>query len=158
MLRHRCYEDIGDESRALNAYRRAATLAPQSSTPRISIARVLQTRDVDQAVAELDRALTLSPDDLSLIAQVTRLQIARQSILPVGQRQWREVVESLDRAEKLAPGNGTVLALRAEYLTDSGRPAEAVELLGKATQGPDRKRPETWLNWSSSLCPDQSGG
>ena len=147
----RCYEALGDETRALIAFRRAATLVPQSPAPRRAIARLLQPRDSDQAISELEAALTRSPDDLAIINDLIRLRLVRQLVLPAGQRQWREVVDYLDRAEKIAPGNGGILTLRAEYLAASGRLAEAVELLGKAAQGPNRKRPEIWLNWANAL-------
>ncbi len=151
LLLGRCYEEVGDESRALLAYRRASTLLPRATNPRRMISRILQTRDPEQAIGELERALTQSPDDLTLLTDIIRLRIFQQQALPVAQRNWREVIDLLDRAGKLAPNDSSVRSLRAMYLAAADRLAEAVDLLGQATRGPDRKRPETWLNWVIGL-------
>ncbi len=151
LLLGRCYEQTGDESRALLAYRRAATLAPRSAEPRKAIAAALLQRDPEQAIAELDRALGQSPDDLSLLIEVIRVRIVRQLSLPPDRRRWREVLDYLDRAEKIAPANVSLQSLRAEYLASSGDLPAAADLLEKATRGPDRRRPETWVSLATAL-------
>ena len=147
----RCYEQRGEDTNALIAFRNAAQAAPSSAGPRLEIARMIQRRHPEEAISELDRALSDSPDDLKLLLQVIRLRISRQQAQPAGLRQWGDVKDLLVRAEKLAPKDPNLLNLKAEHLAASGKMANAAEMLGGAAKGDDRNRPEAWINWAQAL-------
>ena len=147
----RCYESLGDESRAMLAYRSAATASPQASEPRRAIARLYQNHDSEGAITELDSALSQDSTDQNLIIESIRYRLARQYKLPLERRNWTEIEELFKRTEQNPPAGFTVKGLRAEYLAASGRLPAAIDLLRKESQGPDGKHPEVWLALANGL-------
>ena len=147
----RCYEQKGEDTNALIAFRNAATAAPSSPGPRLEIARMIQKRHPEEAISELDRAISDSPDDPNLLIQMLRLRIVRQQALPPEKRQWAEINDLFARAEVLAPNNWILRNLKADYLAASGKLADAVDMLGAAARGADRNRAEAWIGWAQGL-------
>ena len=90
-----CYEAVHDIASALEAYRRAAQLAPSWSTPRLAVVRLLRDdpSDPDAAGRELASALAEYPDDPGLL--IARAEAA-----------WRSRVEKIPGGALLAGGRG----------------------------------------------------
>ncbi len=148
-----CYEQIGDEGRAMIAYRKAATAMPRAVAPHKSIARLLLARDPDGALAEMERALAQAPTEPQLLYEVGRLRLAKAANRPDGAKDWSGVEDILARVDRLGPSAATysLLTLRADLLVATGRVDQAVDLLGRSARGPERKRPEAWLAYASAL-------
>lgn len=147
----RCHESLGDESRAMLAYRRALVASPRSPEPRRAIARLLMARNPQEAVDEFERALAQSPEDPTLLQEAGQLQLARQLALPAADRKWQRLEEILQKGDRIAPAGFGFRSLRANYLIALGKSTEAVELLGQSARGPDRKRLEAWITWARML-------
>ena len=144
----RCYESIGDETRAIGAYRRAAEAAPWSSTGRMSIARIIAKTAPEQAAAEIERALARNPGDPAMLAELAALLIRRQVALSPPRRNWKDAEDVLDRGPKDDP---LLAKVRAQLLAISERPQEALALLEKATAGPGARREDLWIARASIL-------
>ncbi|WP_435015510.1 tetratricopeptide repeat protein [Tundrisphaera sp. TA3] len=140
----RCYAAIGDEARALTAFRRAAVIAPKSMGPRRAIASMIQAQNPDGAIAELEHGLAMAPEDPASLVELARAIINRQLSLPEGQRRWERPEELIARADKIHPNDPAVLSVRADLLAAKNQLQEAITLLSRATEGEARKRPEIW--------------
>ena len=148
----RCCEMTGDQDAALLFFRSAASASPGSSGPRLLIARHLFRRHPDEAIQEVDRALTNSPKETNLILEAIRLRIARMSgKSPVNTAQVQEVQGLLDRASQLAPSNPLLTAYRAQFLSIQGQLDKAVDLLAGSVNGEDRRTPEIWITLAQGL-------
>jgi tetratricopeptide (TPR) repeat protein len=158
-----CYESIGENERALNAYLSAAKAAPANSTPRRAIARLRLAKSPDQAAAELDRALTRNreasedektAEDPGMLFDLIRIRMAQQFQLSPQRRNWKEVENLFSRVANAKQGpveDTTYVGLFAEYLVASDRTPEALKKLEDATQTEDRKLAATWLNLAGLL-------
>lgn len=143
----RSYELLGDTTAALNAYRSAAGAAPASSSPRLALARLLQKRQPDDAIAEVDRALAESPREPFLLLEAIRLRLFNMA----DPKRRAEIEALFARMDEIAPTNPTLLAYRADFLAATGQLAGAVEALKEAIKGDGRKFPDVWLSLSQAL-------
>ncbi len=151
LLLGQCYERMGDMTKAMQTFRRAAMQAPMNATPRREVARLLKQTEPVQALAELEEALRVSPDTPELLIEIAQLRFQRQMALPAADRRWNDVDQIIGRLDKVAPANSTAQKLKANLLIASGRAGEAVEMLAEATKGPGRNRAETWVDYAAAL-------
>ena len=147
----RCYQSLGEVNLARFAYRQAIALTPWSPDARREMAWLLLATNPQEAVAEMERALAQSPDDLSMIYDAGRLHLARQKALAEPARRWNRLEEILAQAEKVAPGEFSFRMLRSDYLIASGEPKEAIELLTRGVKGADRKNLDAWIFLATRL-------
>ena len=147
-----CCALMGDSEAALLAYRSAAAAAPNAASPRLMIARHLQKRQPDEAIAELDRALADHPDEINLLLEATRLRLIYLAArLPADPRRVRELEELFRRIDALNPNQASLLAYRAEFLSLTNQLDRAVNTLAEAAKGDARKQSEIWLNLAQAL-------
>ena len=148
----RCCDLMGDSDTALMAYRNAASVAPSASSPRLAIARHLEKRHPDDAVNEVDRALSESPDEPFLIQEGLRLRLLSLASRPQADaRRTKEIEDLFARLQAVAPTNPNLVAYRAEYLALTGRLDQSVEALRQSLTGENRKLPDLWTNLALGL-------
>ena len=147
----RCHEALGEQSEALIAYQKAASLVPTSPIPRREIARILGNQNPAEAINEMERALAQSPNDVSLLVEVGRMRFQQQARLPEERRRWDGVLSVVDHAIEVDPDNVAVQVLRADTLAASGRLDQAVEKLRQSLAGSGKKKPEIWLTYAGGL-------
>ena len=147
----RCHESLGDEGQAMLAYQKAVSLAPSATEPRRAIARILGAKNSNDSLAEMERALSQNPNDLTLLVEVGRLQLRREATLPENQRRWASVDAILDKASKVDPDNFSVQTLKADVFAASGRLDQAVTLLRAAVEGPSKTKVPVWLTYAGAL-------
>ena len=116
------YGGLGRFDEAVDAWRRAATLDDADAVSRRNLAWVAWRRDGDlaEAASWLRRALVLRPEEQTYARDLARID--RQRGRP---EQAAELLARYDPARMRAD----VAVLRAELLTESGRPGEAIRLL-----------------------------
>ena len=146
-----CYEAVGDMSRAVIAYQRVIVLSPRNPAPRRALTRILMSRDPVSGQAELRRALAQLPENPELLFDVGRIEMITQLARPATERRFGELESILATAEKVAPNYEPLRKLRATYLSVTGRTDQAVELMLKATQGPDREKQDVWIDYADIL-------
>ena len=151
----RCHEALAEEGQALLAYQKAVVIATSlnssAAEPRRGISRITANKNPAEAMTEMERALSQSPNDLALIIEVGRLRLKQQMILPESLRRWDGVSAMVDRALKIDPNNFAVETLQADTLAASGRLAEALTLLRKSVQGLGKNKVEIWLTYAGAL-------
>jgi tetratricopeptide (TPR) repeat protein len=148
----RCCEMMGDSDAALLAYRNAAASSPAAASPRLAIARHLQKRHPNDAIAEVDQALAESPKEPSILLEAIRLRLFGMALRSQADpRRMTEVEALLARLEAAAPNNPSLPLYRAEFLSVSGKLDKAMESLTLAVQGPARRQPEVWINLAQGL-------
>lgn len=133
-----CYAQLGEPLRQLAACQRALALNPKSVAARqgcvdacVALGRVDEAFDQSSALTKQSNA-----------GEVGWVQMARLSLLrniSQGRKDWREVEQALDQAEKAAPQSTDVVLLRVDLLTAQGRPAEARTSLQKAHEQQPRE-------------------
>ncbi|MEJ7637140.1 MAG: tetratricopeptide repeat protein [Singulisphaera sp.] len=141
----RCYAELGDEGRALQAYRRASRLAPASAMPRLASARLLIGRRPDEAIAELGRGLAATPDNPDLLAAMAGAHLWKQAELPASRRSWAAFDQALKRAREATPGASSLVLMQADRLANDGHPEDALALLEKSAP---RARSVAWTAWA----------
>ena len=148
----RCCDMMGDSEAALMYYRNAASTSPGLASPRIMIARYLQKRQPDEAIAEVDRALVEAPDETFLLLESIRLRLLRLAAQsPADPKRVRELDDLFRRLGEAAPTNPTLLSYRADYMAVTGQLPKAVQALGEAVKGEARKQPEVWINLAQAF-------
>jgi len=152
LLLGRCYEQLGDQRRRYEAYRRATSIDldpdPLWAAARLGMADALVDRNqIDEAIQQyrLVRSRSSNPQVPIVLARLLTLQnLSRQP----DRRDWREVEQLLDAAAEAAPDDINIPILRAEVLVAQDKFDEARELLEEAREAhPDSVRP--WLSLAS---------
>ncbi len=147
------YEMTRDESRAKDAYRRAAEGSADWNGPWVALARLQAASRPDEAAATLRRGLTLGRgDDPGMLAELARcLFLAELQKADPAKRSWAGVEKVLADARGRAPGSPDLARVEAEFYAATGRPDDAVALLATAT-GLNPKSPEVWLARAGMLA------
>lgn len=145
------YEGIRETSKALDAYRRAAELSQDWSTPWTALARLQSQSKADDAEQTLRRGLALMPNDPKLVTALAEVLWRQQMQKPEAERSWSEIQRLLDDARKRDPGSVTLALVEADYYTARRQPDDAIELLEQASrQNP--QAPELWLALANALA------
>jgi tetratricopeptide (TPR) repeat protein len=150
----RCYEQLADPGRQLDAYKRLAQRAPTSVAARLGRAVAeASLGHVNNAIAQYREALQLPDAPPEARTDLVQLLIVRN--LERGDRTaaaWKDVEDALRDAEKAQPDNVEVVLLRAHALTAQGRLPEAFETLKAAcTADKDYKQPRLRLALAAVL-------
>ena len=143
------YEGLREDSKALDAYRRAAKLDGAGAQPWIAVARIQLAGDSDGAVKTLKDGLVSVPGDPTMLALLAQILLQREVAKPEAKRDWKEFSGYLETARKVAPKAPEVAQLEAEYLVASGRNDECLALLKRATEASNSSR--LWLARANAL-------
>ena len=141
------YFSAGDMLRAINAYENAVRVEPENGRLLGELARIQtysselttnyqerRTR-LEGAIASIDQAVALSPDDSylhAIRALVYDWAAAAQDTISDRNKYLSEAETSAVRANQLDPENPLTLAYYAEVLTDQQKWAQALDLAEKA--------------------------
>jgi tetratricopeptide (TPR) repeat protein len=141
------YFSAGDMVKAIEAYENAVNVEPENGTILGELARIqtysselttnYQERKarLDGAIASIDQAVALSPDDSYLYAiraLVYDWAAAAQNTISDKNKYLNEAETSAVRANQLDPENPLTLAYYAEVLTDQQKWAQALDLAEQA--------------------------
>ena len=147
----RSHEALNEQSEAMLAYQKAATLAPAAAEPRRAISRILAIKSPIDALNSMESALVQDPNDVALLVEVGRLRLRQQVALPENQRNWEGVDNLVNHAVKIDANNFAVQTLQADALAASGRLPAALEMLKKSVDGPGKDKIEIWLTYAGAL-------
>lgn len=127
------YAAARDETRAMDAYRRAASAAGAGAQPWLAMARLQVADRPAEAIKSLEGGLAAVPNDPMLLAMLAQVLFQREAAKPRDSRDWSEFLGQLGRAEKLTPNAPELALLRADYLALSDRLPEALKRIEEAT-------------------------
>lgn len=152
LLLGRCYEQLGEDDRRLDAYRQALPVDP---TDPLWVPAVLGIAEAEAALGRAEDALTtyrkLKDRAPGAWVQVARLEMIRALRAdPKGKPDWRATEEALAQAERVLPDATDVLILRADLLHFQGKPAEARKRLEDLRD----KRPKEAAVWVALATQD----
>jgi tetratricopeptide (TPR) repeat protein len=146
-----CYEAIRDESRAMEVYRRAIKAAPKWAAPRLALIRLLQPRQPDVAVAELNTALVEIPDDPVLTVLKARSELRKLlqdrrtgKADPKSKAAAKELDQALQQARRAGRSGAGVVLVEADYLAESGQLDQAVTRLEEGVRR-DKTDADLWV-------------
>ena len=126
------YEALRDESKAIEAYQRATIPGDAGADPWLAIARIqLTTRPAD-AIATLERGLSILSNEPGLLATLAQILWRQEAAKSPDKRNWAEFERWIEKAEKSAPKAPDVAIIRAEYLAANGRADDAAKLIADA--------------------------
>jgi tetratricopeptide (TPR) repeat protein len=145
----RCYTQLGEPDRRLQAYARAV---PDDRTDPAWVPATLGQAEAAAELGRLDDALRL----YQTVAESNRspgswLQVARFRILRTvdtpdpARRDWKAAEEALGRAEKEKPDDAEVKLLRADLHVLRGQPADADKIIDDLAA----KQPKEPLVWAA---------
>jgi tetratricopeptide (TPR) repeat protein len=146
----RCYEAVGDERKAIDAYRRAAAAVPTLAAPRLATAKLLESRRPDEAVAYLAAEARSASADSSLKVALAEILLRRQAASPLDRRSWRDFDVAFDAAARADPSGAAVAMMRADRMSLVGDSAGALALLEAATRTAPRDT-SIWVAYASAL-------
>ena len=87
------YGAVPNETRAIEAYRQAATASNGGPQPWISIAKIqLKSRPAGEAIATLERGLSSNPNNASLLTLLANMLYAQEILKPRDRRDWAELI------------------------------------------------------------------
>jgi cellulose synthase operon protein C len=146
-----CYELIGKDQQALDAYRDAAKIVRDArglkwADPWIGAANTLQRANrLEDAAAEIEDGLVAIPNDSTLLINLGRIRLVQQARLPKDRRAFSDIDKILEEARKANPTSLELIKLQIPYLATAGRLDEAAVVLAAATD-PKHKplNPELW--------------
>jgi tetratricopeptide (TPR) repeat protein len=145
-----CHESVRNLARALEAYRQSADLAQRWNAPWLAIARLQASDYPAEAIATLERGLTLLPDDTAMLAALAQLQWRQQVRLPREKRSWTEFERVMTQARSRIPDSSELTLIQADYLMARGKADEALALLETAA-GRHPKSVPLWLARANGL-------
>lgn len=138
LARGRCFEALGDESKARSAYRRALDADPAAVVPRLSIARIELRRSPEEAIEIIGVGLGYTPDEPALRLGMAGALLRKEARKPAGTRDWSAFENAWKRAGELSPGSSELALLRADQLNVDGRPEDAIAHLEKVAAASPR--------------------
>jgi tetratricopeptide (TPR) repeat protein len=143
----RGYEQMRDETKALEAYQKASTFTAVGAPPWLAMARLLIANRPDEAIDTLERGLVSLPEDPRLLANLAQVVWQRENAKPKDRRNWDDFTRVLSRTEKVAPDAVETTLVKADYLGSSGRLDEALALLNNASS----KNPKATNLWLAQI-------
>jgi tetratricopeptide (TPR) repeat protein len=131
-LNHVAHENMGYHLQsinraddALNHYREAARISPESIQARYSIATLLLQKGAhDEAIGEIKQALRLVPNDAKMNNNL--------AVALYYSKRYDEAIRAFRRALELDPNNWVICKSLGVTLKDAGRSPEAIEAYEKA--------------------------
>jgi tetratricopeptide (TPR) repeat protein len=128
-----CLRTIGDDDRAVFAYRRVVAVDPTNPAARFGIVVALLNQGrPDTALVECEELMQMPAPPASGWPLMARLLILQNLRQPPTQRHWERVDAVLERAARAQPNSPAIVILRAEADVGRGRSAEAWRLLEAA--------------------------
>jgi tetratricopeptide (TPR) repeat protein len=134
-----CYEAIGQDRQALEAYDNAAKIVRRThglkwSEPWLGAANVLlRANRLDDAASKLEDGLVAIPGDASLLTKLGNIRLTQQTRLSREKRDWATQAKIVEMARTAAPTSVEVIKLQVSYLAAAGQLSEAASLLERAT-------------------------
>ena len=146
----RCYSQLGEPGMQREAYVRSLAANPQDIQAKHGLIELmLRHGEVDEAIKEYRTLVKVVP---RLNVPFAQQLMARLLQRPASQRDWSEVKEAIDAADKALPGAFEPCVLRAEfYLGQDQRDLASQELAQGAPGFPKTSRsgahkPTSWRN------------
>jgi cellulose synthase operon protein C len=149
-----CYETLGNDDRALEAYRAAANADPNDMTPRLAAIRLLELRRTDDVLAYIRREIASNPKEPTLKIALARVLVMRQARQRVAARTWVECDDAIRAAVEVAPDSPIVRMVQADRMAASQDLGGASGLLAEATKLAPRD-PAVWISYA--FCLDRLG-
>ena len=146
-----CRMATRDQDGALIDFKEAIDADPRMPMPRLARARILESQDPDEALAELRRGVAATGNEPSLIGELARMEFRHQAKLPREKRSYADLDAVLATAMKVAPGSADVAIAQAQRLATQGKPDEALAVLEKAT-AIDKTDVNLWLARAEQLA------
>jgi tetratricopeptide (TPR) repeat protein len=141
----RCLARLGLVDRQLDAARRAVALDPSRMEARAMLGELLLKLGRNEEALPHFRALAALPQTArSAWPSLARTLIQHNLLLPSAQRNWREVEEILDKAERVKDGLASVALVRAEMWLARNAVERARGLLEKERSARPKHLP-VWL-------------
>jgi tetratricopeptide (TPR) repeat protein len=134
LARGRCYEALWDDMKALEAYGQALQADPLSIIPRLAIAKIKLKRSPVEAIDEIERGLSLVPNDPALRIALAGSLLRKELMQPPSKRVWRDFDRALKKAIESAPTNSAVALMQADRLKLDGHDDQAVKYLDEVTK------------------------
>lgn len=127
------YESTRDETKAMDAYRRATLRADSGSAPWLAIARIqAATQTSSEAVSTLERGLAALPNDPRLLTTLAQLLWQQETAKPKERRDWKEFDRWLQKAEQASLAGPNLTIIRADYLAANGELDASLKLIEDA--------------------------
>jgi tetratricopeptide (TPR) repeat protein len=145
------YEATRDLNRARDAFRQAADLSKEWTSPWIALARLQSDSRPDDAAATLRKGLALMPNDPKLMTALAQILWREQMQKALPQRNWTGVKKILDDSRKAAPGSVELALVEADFYTSIAQPDEAIALL-KTAAGQSPRSTELWIALVNALA------
>ncbi|HLJ11992.1 MAG TPA: hypothetical protein VKU82_12425, partial [Planctomycetaceae bacterium] len=149
-----CYDRTWNPDSRLQVFRHAVEEDPFWIPGRLGLADSLAKLDkIDEAITEYTTTVRRGTKMLNIPkvpALVARLMIRKQMMLPIEQRRWENVENTLSLADRLSANSVEAVLLRAEMLFQRQKFADAEMLLKSANE----KHPDdvgTWTAMASFL-------
>jgi tetratricopeptide (TPR) repeat protein len=125
LLLGKCYEQLKDDRRKLDAYTEAKRLDPESVAGiqarwTLALELIDAPGRLDEAIREFEAICKLPQRPQVAILALVRLLIVRNLNVPQGERNWDAVNDKLNEAEWELPNDVNVPILRAEALVARG--------------------------------------
>lgn len=131
---------LGRGQRALGIVRRAIDLAPNIATSYGTLAYACLTTDQPaEAIRNADRAISMSPRDLSLGRWCTTKAFAHSQLA-----EWEAALDAAQTATDRMPEFASAWRVMSVSLAQLGQVEAAVEAAGRATE----LAPESWTDWT----------
>lgn len=155
LLLGQCLRTVGDDDRAVLAYRRVISTEPINALARFGVVlAMLNQGRPDAALTECEGLMQMPAPPASGWPLLGRLLILQNLRLPAAQRRWERVDATLDQADKALPDSPLVVILRAEAAVGRGKTDEA----RKALEAAREKSPKEIDYWVALAELNDRGG
>ena len=132
LLIARCCEELGLVDQQREALMRAAALDLTSIDALLNLAELeMASGQLNEAIEDYRFVLRLRNAPPVAYLALARALLVSNSQLPVAERNWLDVENAIDEAEKVLPNSPRVTMLRAELLAARDKPREAALLLAR---------------------------
>ncbi|MHC5544225.1 tetratricopeptide repeat protein, partial [Singulisphaera rosea] len=130
----KCYQRVGDTSRALAAYRLATKANSRWVSPWVEIANLQGPENLDDAVRVLEEGIAANPEEAKLLVNLALILWRQQAQLEAGKRSWTKLEDVLAKARKVAPNSVELALVEADYLAGINKSADSLQVLEKASK------------------------
>lgn len=138
------YDVTRDKKKALEAFQHSAEISKDWNAPWLAIAQIQASDNPAEAVATLEKALALIPNDPALQSSLVKARWVQQMQKPPSERNWGNVEKALAAARVKSPGSVDLALVEADYFAANNRLDDAYALL-KAAAAINPKSTEVWV-------------